>query len=70
MPDPLSLAQSIIDGAREVFGWWVDEAGRIEAKKRAAMRAKKKECLRALHERRFADFARLSSELERMCNEA
>lgn len=70
MADPLSLTQAIIDAGREVFGWWVDEGGRIEAQKRAALRAKKRECQRALLEHRFTDLQRLSAELERLSNEA
>jgi hypothetical protein len=70
MANPLPLMQAVIDGAREVFGWWTDEAGRIEAQKRSALRAKKEECKRAFKENRFVDLARLSAELERMSNEA
>ena len=70
MANPLSLTQAVIDTTREVFGWWVSESGRIEAQKRSALRAKKKECQRALQDKRFHDLARLSAELERMSNEA
>ena len=70
MADPLSLTQAVIDGAREVFGWWTDESGRIEAQKRSALRSKKEECKRALQDKRFRDLARLSAELERMSDEA
>jgi hypothetical protein len=70
MADPLSLTQAIIDGAREVFGWWTDEAGRIEAQKRSALRDKKKECQRALSENRLADLRRLSAEYERLSDQA
>ena len=74
MADPLSLTQSIIDGAREVFGWWTDEGGRIEARKRSALRAKNKEFQYAARNARTADdFAvvkRLADELERLSNAA
>lgn len=70
MANPLSLAQAIIDGAREVFGWWVDESGRIESKKRAALRAKKEECRKALIDNDWSRLKKLTDEMERLSNEA
>ena len=70
MADPLGLVQSLIDGTREVFGWWTDEAGRIEASKRKALRKKREECQRALIDNRFTDLARLTDELRRLSEEA
>lgn len=70
MPDPLGLAQTILDGAREVFGWWVDEGGRIEAKKRATLRAKREECRKALIDNDWARLKRLTEEMERLANES
>lgn len=54
----------------KIFSWWTDEAGRIEIRKRARLRAKKEECQRALLEHRFTDLRRLTDELERLSNEA
>ena len=70
MANPLSLAQAVIDTSREVFGWWVSESGRIEAEKRAALRAKKKECQRALANNDWSALAMHCAELERLSNEA
>jgi hypothetical protein len=70
MAGPLTLVDTLINAAREVFGWWTDEAGRIEAMKRAALKAKREECRRALIDHRYADLQRLSAELERMSDQA
>jgi hypothetical protein len=70
MPGPVTLADTIINAAREVFGWWTDEAGRIEAMKRAALKAKREECRRALIDHRYTDLKRLVADLERMSDQA
>ena len=70
MPDPLGLAQSVLDATREVFGWWTDEGGRIEAQKRSALRAKKEECKRDLANNDFVSLVRHTAELESLSNQA
>lgn len=54
----------------KVFSWWTDEAGRIEIKKRAALRSKKEECKRALIDNRWDDLKHLTDELQRLSTEA
>ena len=59
-----------IAGLWKILSWFLDEAGRIEVKKRAALREKKEECRRALIDNRWDDLKRLTAELERLSNEA
>jgi hypothetical protein len=54
----------------KIFSWWTDEAGRIEIRKRAALRAKREECRRALLDNRWDDLKRLTDELQRLSAEA
>lgn len=65
IPEAAGAGLTLLD---HVFMWFTDEAGRIEIKKRAALRAKKEECVKALHEKRFSDLRRLTDELERLSN--
>lgn len=54
-----------IAAAWKIVSWWVDEAGRLEMKKRAALREKKEACRRALIDNDWEALKRLTDELER-----
>lgn len=56
--------------AWKIASWFLDESGRLEAKKRKALREKKLECEQALRDHRWDDLRRLSAEYERLSNEA
>lgn len=49
-----------------LFSWFVSEDGFKEVQKRRALAAKKKECLNALHARRWDELRRCTDEYERL----
>lgn len=67
IPEAAGAGLTLIE---KVFSWWTDEAGRIEIRKRAALRNKKEECKRALLDNRWDDLKRLTDELHRLSTEA
>lgn len=67
IPEAVGAGLTVIE---KIFSWWTDEAGRLEIKKRAALRAKKEECRRALIDNRWDDLKRLTDELQRISSEA
>jgi hypothetical protein len=67
MPGDVGLVAKLVDSLLHFF---TDEDQLKETLKRMAITKKQKECHRALEEKRFVDLARLTAELERLCNQA
>jgi len=59
-----------VAAAWKIASWWLDESGRLEMKKRMALREKKEECRAALRDNRLDDLQRLIDELQRLSSEA
>jgi hypothetical protein len=64
------LWAAVFAGFWKFISWFMDESGRLEAKKREVLREKKAECRQALRDGRWDDLKRLTDELQRLSSEA